>query len=225
MTRVRQTVAAAATAAVALAAVAALAANPSPASAACKKTPGVFSSEFVSAGWFDTIQKIHLVSFLATDAPGEAPSQLGRPEPPRLGREDGQFSKGLAHVLAAVLVILVLGGVGIFVLRRLLPRMGLAQGRRISVLETVYLSSHKSLHLVGVGDRTLLLAGTRERLSLLADLTGAEWSEGRSPPSSAMRNSQRGMRSELGTRNAELGTRNAELGTFPDPGPCSKGGP
>jgi flagellar biogenesis protein FliO len=123
-------------------------------------------------------------------------------------------------------VILVLGGVGIFVVRRLLPRMGLAQGRRISVQETVYLGSHKSLHLVGVGDRTLLLAGTRERLSLLADLTGAEWSEGRSPPSSAMRNSGRGTGNFPGSWTPDPRPRRLDPGPrTPDPGPRSKGEP
>jgi flagellar biogenesis protein FliO len=79
----------------------------------------------------------------------------------------------LAHSLAAVLVILVLGAAAIFVVKRLLPRLGISQGQRVRVLETVYLGPRKSLYVVQVGDRTLLVSGTRERLALLADVTGS----------------------------------------------------
>lgn len=86
-----------------------------------------------------------------------------------------RFDSGslFAQSLGAVLVILVLGGAAIFVVKRLLPRFGVSHGRRINVLETVYLGSRKSLHLVQVADRTLLVGDTRERLGLLADLTGS----------------------------------------------------
>ena len=79
----------------------------------------------------------------------------------------------LGQSLAAVLVILVLGAAGVFVVKRLLPRLGVAQGRQIQVLETVYLGPRKNLYMVQVGQRTLLVSGTRERLSLLTDLTGS----------------------------------------------------
>jgi len=42
-----------------------------------------------------------------------------------------------------------------------------------TVLETVYLGPRKSLYMVRVGERTLLVSGTRERLGLLADVTDA----------------------------------------------------
>ncbi len=90
-------------------------------------------------------------------------------------KEPKRFDSGslVAQSLAAVLVILVLGAAAIFVVKRVLPRIGIAQGRRINVLETVYLGSRRSLHMVQVGDRTLLVGDTRERLGLLADLTGS----------------------------------------------------
>ncbi len=109
------------------------------------------------------------------------------PGGPKLGRNgdaDDTFPALLGQSLAAVLVVLVLGGVALFVAKRFLPRLGVGQGRRISILETVYVGPRKSLHLVEIGDRTLLLAGTRERLSLVTDLTGSVESEGRSLSSS-----------------------------------------
>ncbi len=101
---------------------------------------------------------------------------------PEAGEKQGKngfgskrFDSGslFAQSLVAVLVILVLGGAAIFVVKRLLPRLGVSHGRRINVLETVYLGTRKSLHLVQVADRTLLVGDTRERLGLLADLTGS----------------------------------------------------
>jgi flagellar biogenesis protein FliO len=100
-------------------------------------------------------------------------------------KPDGEddFPALLGQSLAAVVVILVLGGAAVVVAKRFLPRFGVGQGRQISVRETVYVAPRKSLHLVEVGDRTLLLAGTRERLSLVTDLTGSVESEGRSSSS------------------------------------------
>ncbi len=98
-----------------------------------------------------------------TDDPGDE-NGLGAKEPYDTGGL-------LGHSLAAVLIILVLGAAAVFVVKRVLPRLGISQGRRITVLETVYLGPRKSLHMVRVGERTLLVSGTRERLGLLADVT------------------------------------------------------
>ena len=92
----------------------------------------------------------------------------------RFGTKNGyNTSDLLSQSLAAVLVILVLGVAAIFVVKRLLPRIGVSQGKQVRVLETVYLGPRKSLYVVRVGERTLLVSGTRERLSLLADVTGS----------------------------------------------------
>ena len=102
---------------------------------------------------------------------------MPEPEPdddnPGLGSERFDSGSLFAQSVAAVFVILVLGAAAIFVVKRWLPRLGIAQGRRINVLETVYLGSRRSLHMVQVGDRTLLVGDTRDRLGLLADLTGS----------------------------------------------------
>jgi flagellar biogenesis protein FliO len=79
----------------------------------------------------------------------------------------------------------VLGAAAIFVVKRLLPRLGISQGRQVRVLETVYLGPRKSLYVVQVGDRTLLVSGTRERLGLLADVTGSVPPSDETPPGTA----------------------------------------
>lgn len=104
---------------------------------------------------------------------GPAARRLGTgDENPGLGLGRHDTGGLLGQSLAAVLIILALGGAAIFVVKRLLPRLGVTHGRRMSVVETVSLGARKSLHIVQAGDRTLLVSDTREHLSLVADLTG-----------------------------------------------------
>jgi flagellar biogenesis protein FliO len=76
-------------------------------------------------------------------------------------------------MLAAVIVILVLGGLAMVVVRKLLPRIAPRSGKQMAVLETVYLGPRKALHLVRVGQQKFLLAGSREGLTVLAEVTDA----------------------------------------------------
>ncbi len=102
----------------------------------------------------------------------------------RLGpRHEFDPSSLMGQSLAAVLIILVLGGIALYVVKRVLPRLGIAQGRRVQVIETVYLAPRASLHVVQALGRTLLVASGKEGLSLLADLT--DWPEAESPGGSA----------------------------------------
>ncbi len=105
----------------------------------------------------------------AADQTDTAPrGRLGKPD-----KDDDAFGDLVAQSLAAVLVILVLGGVGIVVVRRFLPRLGVGQGRAITVAETVHLGTNRTLYLVRVGDRTLLVGASKDRVNLVADLTGS----------------------------------------------------
>ena len=91
----------------------------------------------------------------------------------RLFGEDYEDPTGrmLWQMLAAVIIVLVLGGAAIIVARKVLPKLARPSGKTISVIETVYLSPRKAVHLMQVHGRRLLVASTRERISLLADLT------------------------------------------------------
>jgi flagellar biogenesis protein FliO len=134
---------------------------------------------------------------LGTRSGKEGEGTLGRKSGDRTDslfdrKKSSETTDLLGHSLAAVLVILVLGAAAIFVVKRLLPRLGISQGRQVRVLETVYLGPRKSLYVVQVGDRTLLVSGTRERLGLLADVTGSvppsdETSPGTAPGTPATR--------------------------------------
>ncbi len=106
-----------------------------------------------------------------THRPADEPS--GKTDrKPAFGRPDSDFGRVVAQSLGAVFVILVLGVVAILVIKRVLPRIGVTQGRRIHVLETVYLGPRRSLHMVRIGERILLVGATNEGLGLLSDLTG-----------------------------------------------------
>jgi flagellar biogenesis protein FliO len=94
-------------------------------------------------------------------------------EPVSRAEPYAETSRLLWQMLAYVLLILVIGAVGIFLARRVLPRMRAVGGKRIQLVETVYLGPRQTLHLVRVGRKSLLVAGTRERISMLADVTGA----------------------------------------------------
>jgi flagellar biogenesis protein FliO len=105
----------------------------------------------------------------------DKPPAIGKPDrmAPKLGADDQAAGRLLWQSLAAVLVILALGGIGTWVVRRLLPRITQARGNRMQLLETFHLAPQQAVHLMRVGDLNLLIGASRERITLLADVTGA----------------------------------------------------
>ena len=77
----------------------------------------------------------------------------------------------LRKMFAAVVVVLILGGLALLVFKKVLPRIGRPAGRTIQVQETAYLGPKKTVHLLQVSDRQFLIASTRDRISLLAEIT------------------------------------------------------
>ena len=77
------------------------------------------------------------------------------------------------QMLAAALIVLAVGFLAFFVVRKLLPRISRASGKRISVLETVYLAPRKTVHLLQVGSVKLLVASSPDGVVRLDDVTGA----------------------------------------------------
>ncbi len=88
--------------------------------------------------------------------------------------DDGADLGGLlARMLAATLVIVVIGGVAIYLLKRVLPRVGRRGGRRIQVEETSYLGPRKAVHLLKVGSRRLLVGSSKDGIHRIEDVTDA----------------------------------------------------
>lgn len=108
-------------------------------------------------------------------SPAPANESIGVPErsAARLGAEDHTPADLLWQSLAAVLVILALGGAALFVVRRLMPRIAAARGKQIHVIESLSLGPNKAIYLVGVGQRRLLLAAGRDQVCLLDDVSDA----------------------------------------------------
>ena len=93
-------------------------------------------------------------------------------EPPFVKPSDGS-TELLLKMLAATLVVLVLGAVAFWVVRKVLPRISQTSGKRMTVLETAYLAPRRAIHLLKVGSMTLLVASSQEGIVKLEDVTSA----------------------------------------------------
>ena len=76
-------------------------------------------------------------------------------------------------MLSTMLVILALGVGVLFLLKKVRPKRRRAAGKKISVLETVYLEPRKAVHLLQVGSMKLLVASSSEGLTKLDNVTEA----------------------------------------------------
>jgi len=97
--------------------------------------------------------------------------QPALPELPSI--DNGDYAGAMWQLLSAVVVVAVLGAAALLLTKKLLPRIGRATGRRIAVLETVYLGPRKAVHLIQVGSRKLLVASSSEGVARLDDVTDA----------------------------------------------------
>jgi len=77
------------------------------------------------------------------------------------------------QMIAATLVVLVVGAVALFMLKRVLPKLKNVSHKRICVLETAYLGSRKAVHLLQVGSVKLLVASGPEGITKLDNVTSA----------------------------------------------------
>lgn len=74
----------------------------------------------------------------------------------------------------AVLLVVLLGVGAWYFSRKLMPRLTMARGRNISVIENIPLGPNKMLHLVEVGPgRRLLVGSTNQSVNFLADVTAS----------------------------------------------------
>ena len=110
-----------------------------------------------------------------TTKPATKPAPVGFSQP---SYNDSADITGLMwQMFSAALVVLAVGGLSLFVIKKLLPRIKRASNRRISVLETAYLGSRKAVHLLQVGSVKLLVASSPEGVVRLDDVTRAFSSE------------------------------------------------
>lgn len=74
----------------------------------------------------------------------------------------------LLQVLIALAVIVALAAGVLYLMRRFVPAV--RSGRRLQIVESVAVDPRRTLHIVKVGKRHLLVGSTEGSLSLLAEL-------------------------------------------------------
>lgn len=92
------------------------------------------------------------------------PNSAGRTS---TGLDNGEL---FVRMMLAVGIVFGLGVLALYVSKRVFPRAINPAGREIRVIETTYLGPRKTLHLVEVGARRLLIASTIDSITMLADL-------------------------------------------------------
>lgn len=99
---------------------------------------------------------------------------------PLLFRDDandvspGGSSDMVSRMTVSIVVVGVLGVAAWIAIKKLGPRVGLQSGRKINVVETVYLGPKKCLHLVEIDGQRLLLGSTAEGVSMLSHLQASD---------------------------------------------------
>lgn len=111
----------------------------------------------------DTNQKQEQSSFEIGNLFSEDPDFTGSP-----GFDNSEL---LYKTILAVLLVIVMGVAAIFLTKKFLPKLANISGKEIRIIETVHLGSRKSVHLLEIGKRRLLIGSTYENISKLADLT------------------------------------------------------
>jgi len=102
------------------------------------------------------------------DKPVFAESNL--PDLPMKSNHNAGVGELFYKMILMVLAVVVFGAVVVYLSKKLLPKLTLP-GKQIHVTETVHLGPHKSIHLVTVGEKTLLIGSTNESITHLADVT------------------------------------------------------
>ena len=89
------------------------------------------------------------------------------------GRSDYNPGRGELSVRAvfAVLLVLVLIVAVVYVSRKLLPKITNLPGKEIRIIETSHLGPRRTIHVIEVGGRRLLIGSTNENITILADLS------------------------------------------------------
>ena len=86
-------------------------------------------------------------------------------------KSDTNSSELFYKMLQAVVIVVVLGVGAIYLSKKFLPKITNPPGKEIRIVETTHLGPRKSLHLIRVGNRDLLIGSTTEKITYLADIT------------------------------------------------------
>jgi flagellar biosynthetic protein FliO len=117
---------------------------------------------------------IALCSLTGAAAPGSGPSSTAGTwlnDPNGLLSQNGGVTRELIIKTVASLVLVVgLGVVAAYVMKRIGPRLCQIQGKQIRIIETTALGPKKALHVVEVGQQRFLIGSTPDQVTLLSAL-------------------------------------------------------
>ena len=86
------------------------------------------------------------------------------------GTLDDNLNNTLSRMMLAVLIVIVLGAAAIYASKKVLPKLSHSQGKKIKIVETIHLGSRKTIHLLQISDRQILVGSTHDRITKLADI-------------------------------------------------------
>ncbi|GEM_PF-1339297 len=85
------------------------------------------------------------------------------------GNPDENLSSALHRMLIGTLVVVVLGIAALMASKKVMPRLTPVHGKQIKVVETVYLGSRRTLHLLEINGRQILIGCTNDQICRLSD--------------------------------------------------------
>lgn len=74
-------------------------------------------------------------------------------------------------MMFSVLLVAVLGITAIYISKNFLPKITNRPGKKIHIIETLSLGPRKTVHLLEIEGRKILIASTNENITKLADIT------------------------------------------------------
>jgi flagellar biogenesis protein FliO len=87
------------------------------------------------------------------------------------GQQSGQ--ELVVKMTLSVLIVVVLGVAAVYVSKRFLSKIPRLSERDIKIAESISLGPNKTVHLLEVGRRKILVGSTNENITMLGDVTDA----------------------------------------------------
>jgi flagellar biogenesis protein FliO len=85
--------------------------------------------------------------------------------------QNSTTGEAVRTLMISIVVLIVIGTAAIYAAKKWLPKMGLAKGKNITVMESVQLAPNRAVHLIQVGSQRFLLGSSNESVRMLADVT------------------------------------------------------
>jgi flagellar biogenesis protein FliO len=92
-------------------------------------------------------------------------------QPASIQPANSSTSEAVRTLMTSIVVLIVLGTAAIYAAKKWLPKIGMAKGKHIAVMESVQLAPNRAVHLIQVGSQRFLVGSSNESVRMLADVT------------------------------------------------------